>query len=148
MLVLVTLTATLILVVVCVMLHYEALELIQRAGAWLHRRSPWHRWHLSMLVCGLLAAHALEAVLFGFAYWWMVGDNDYGRIVGAQTSGIAECIYFSFINYTSLGYGDLVPSGPLRFMAGMEALTGLALISWTASFLYLQMQRIWERRSR
>lgn len=146
--VLVTLTATLILVVVCVMLHYEALDLMRRAGTWLHLRSTWHRWHLSMLVGGLLVAHALEAVLFGFAYWWIVDGSDYGRIVGADTSGVADYIYFSFVNYTSLGYGDLVPLGPLRFMAGMEALTGLALISWTASFLYLQMQRIWERRSR
>jgi len=38
-----------------------------------------------------------------------------------------------------------VPSGPLRFMAGMEALTGLVLIGWTASFMYLQMRRVWKR---
>ncbi|HZK14381.1 MAG TPA: potassium channel family protein, partial [Desulfobaccales bacterium] len=66
---------------------------------------------------------------------------------GSQGSDFAEYTYFSLANYTSLGYGDLVPSGPLRFMAGMEALTGLVLIGWTAAFMYLEMRHIWEREN-
>jgi len=142
---LITLSVTLILVVLCVILHYEALRAMRRAGDWLHRNYAWHRWHLSMLVCGLLVAHVLEVMLFGLAYFWLLDGNGYGVIVGSQSPGLDECAYFSFANYTSLGYGDLVPSGPLRFMSGMEALTGLVLVGWTASFMYLQMQRIWER---
>lgn len=74
----------------------------------------------------------------------MIAGTAYGAIAGSQSLGFAECAYFSFSNYSSLGYGDLVPSGPLRFMAGMEALTGLVLIGWTASFMYSQMPRVWE----
>jgi hypothetical protein len=48
--------------------------------------------------------------------------------------------------YTSLGIGDIVPVGNLRFLAGLETLTGLVLITWTASFMYIEMQRFWERR--
>lgn len=142
---LITLSITLVLVIVCIMLHYEAMRIMQRAGAWLHRNSAWHRWHLSILVCGLLIAHVFEVMLFGLTYCVLMDGNAYGSIVGSPSPGLAECIYFSFSNYTSLGYGDLTPSGPLRFMAGMEALTGLVLITWTASFIYLQMQRVWER---
>ncbi|MCC6208303.1 MAG: two pore domain potassium channel family protein [Gammaproteobacteria bacterium] len=70
-------------------------------------------------------------------------EQQYGAaIVGSQPPGLAECTYFSFSNHSSLGYGDLVLSGPFRFMAGMEALTGLVLIGWTASFMYLHMRRI------
>tara|TARA_R110001583_G_scaffold43281_1_gene137618 strand:+ start:3184 stop:3576 length:393 start_codon:yes stop_codon:yes gene_type:complete len=127
------------------MLHYEAMRLMRRAGNWLHRNDAWHRWHLSILVCGLLVAHVFEVVLFGWVYYWLIDGNGYGTVVGSQAADFADCIYFSFANYTSLGYGDLVPSGPLRFMAGMEALTGLVLIGWTASFMFLQMQRVWER---
>lgn len=84
-------------------------------------------------------------MLFGLTYCELIDGNAYGAIVGSQSPGLAECTYFSFSNYTTLGYGDLVPSGPLRFMAGMEGLTGLVLITWTASFMYLQMRRVWER---
>ena len=34
---LVTLSATLMLVILCVMLHYEAMRLLRRAGIWLYR---------------------------------------------------------------------------------------------------------------
>jgi len=142
---LITLSVTLLLVILCVILHYEAMSVMGRAGDWLHRNDAWHRWHLSILVCGLLVAHVLEVMLFGLAYCWLIDGDGYGAIVGSRSPGLAECTYFSFANYTSLGYGDLVPAGPLRFMAGMEALTGLVLIGWTASFMYLQMRRIWER---
>lgn len=131
--------------ILCVILQYGAMRVMQRAGDGLHRNNAWHRWHLSILVCGLLLAHVLEVMLFGLTYCGLIDGNTYGSIIGSQSPGLAECTYFSFSNYTTLGYGDLVPSGPLRFMAGVESLTGLVLIAWTASFMYLQMRRIWER---
>lgn len=142
---LITLSVTLVLVIFCVILHYEAMRVMRRAGNWFHRNDDRHRWHLSFLILGLLVAHVLEVMLFGLAYCRLIDGNGYGAIVGSQSPGLAECTYFSFANYSSLGYGDLVPSGPLRFMAGMEALTGLVLIGWTASFMYLQMRHIWKR---
>lgn len=117
---------------------------MRHTGDCLHQNDSWHRWHLSVLICGLLIAHVLEVMLFGLAYYWLNAVAAYGTILGSLAPSFAECIYFSFASYTSLGYGDLVPSGSLRFMAGMEALTGLVLIGWTASFMYLQMRRIWE----
>ena len=51
-------------------------------------------------------------------------------------------IYYSFVTLTTLGYGDIIPIGHIRFTAGSEALTGLVLIAWTASFTYLQMQKL------
>ena len=46
----------------------------------------------------------------------------------------------------TVGFGDIVPTGPLRLLAGMEALTGFVLITWTASFLYLEMNRLWRQQ--
>jgi hypothetical protein len=34
----------------------------------------------------------------------------------------------------------------LRHLTGIEALTGLVLITWSASFLFLEMQRYWPTR--
>ena len=45
--------------------------------------------------------------------------------------------------FSSLGYGDVIPQGALRALAGFEALNGLLLIGWTASFLFVEMQRFW-----
>lgn len=75
-------------------------------------------------MCGLLIARVLEVMLFGWAYCGLINGNGYGALVGGHAADIAECTDFSCANYTSLGYGDLVPLGPLRLMAGMEALTG------------------------
>ena len=45
--------------------------------------------------------------------------------------------------YTTVGFGDLVPTDEMRVLTSAEALAGLALITWSASFTYLQMQRLW-----
>jgi hypothetical protein len=41
----------------------------------------------------------------------------------------------------------VTPYGSVRLLAGVEALNGLLLIAWSASFLYLEMERYWKRRS-
>jgi uncharacterized membrane protein len=38
-----------------------------------------------------------------------------------------------------------VPVGAIRILAGVEALTGLVLVAWSASFAFLQMQRHWKQ---
>jgi len=34
--------------------------------------------------------------------------------------------------------------GALRYLTGIESLAGLLLITWSASFLYIEMVRYWE----
>ncbi len=43
-----------------------------------------------------------------------------------------------------MGFGDIVPTGPLRFVCGVEALNGLLLIGWSASFTYVFMEHFWK----
>jgi hypothetical protein len=57
---------------------------------------------------------------------------------GVETHGAHECLYFSVVTWTTLGYGDFVPSTELRSYAAEEAFTGyvaialflVGLISW------------------
>jgi hypothetical protein len=65
---------------------------------------------------------------------------------GNFDGSLIDCSYFSFTTYTTLGFGDIQPIGDLRFLIGMESLTGLVLITWTASFLFLEMNRYWKAR--
>ena len=62
---------------------------------------------------------------------------------GPAGRSLASCLYFSAETYTSLGFGDLTPVGPLRMIAGVEALNGLLLIGWSASYAYIAMERFW-----
>lgn len=68
-----------------------------------------------------------------------------GSLLGGDKS-ILTYAYFSTTTYTTLGYGDIIPTGPLRFLASVEALTGFLLVTWSASFTYLEMQRFWRDR--
>ncbi len=72
--------------------------------------------------------------------------SDYwGHLSGNYDGSLMDSVYFSFTTYTTLGFGDITPFGHLRHLVGIEALTGLVLITWSASFLFIEMQRLWNR---
>jgi hypothetical protein len=58
---------------------------------------------------------------------------------------LLDQVYYSAVVYTTLGFGDVVPGGAIRFLTGVESVTGLVLITWSASFTFLEMQRYWGR---
>jgi len=69
-------------------------------------------------------------LLSGFAYWLgaLIGKHgliEEGRPVGADLSGFASALYFSFVTATSIGYGDIVPVGGARVIAVAEAIAAL-----------------------
>lgn len=136
------LLANVLLTAAAVWVHYEALHLMADRMMQLTQR---RRIHLLMSVFGALFAHVIEIALYGIGFYLLAKSGDLGTLIGANGSSLSDCFYFSISNYTSLGMGDIQPEGPLRFVAGLEALTGLVLITWTASFLFLEMQKIWNR---
>ena len=129
-----------------VAIHYEAL-------AWISLRLPEidvnHRVRILIGLVGCLLAHIVEVCIFAFAYHVLIKFEKFGNIEvfgdihGNFNPSLLDCVYFSLVNYTSLGYGDIVPVGPLQFLAGIEALIGLVLIAWTASFMFFLMQKNW-----
>ena len=95
------------------------------------------------MIAAAFVAHTIEVWIYGLAYAFTAGRWGLGRLGGEFEGTFAEYIYFSSHTYTSLGLGDVWPLGPLRLIAGVEALNGLILIGWTASFTFLAMQRFW-----
>lgn len=140
MLILAATGVNVVVIVLAVLIHYECL-------VWLSQHMPKHlakpRFRLVFGVLGALMAHSIEVWLFALAYYLMLHFGDWGQFTGAFDGSIWDCVYFSYTSYTTLGYGDISPHGMLRYLAGVESLTGLVLITWTASFLYSQMQRHW-----
>jgi len=130
-----------ILVAVAVLVHYEALSQLSTIIPQLPIRP---RMRVLVGVFGTLVAHVVEMWIFAFGYYFMVHSEGFGSLRGAFDNSLLDCSYFSFVTYTSLGFGDIEPLGNLRFLTGLEALTGLVLITWTASFMFIEMQKLWK----
>ena len=96
-------------------------------------------------MAGAMLAHTIEIWVFALAYYLMINYLGWGSMVGNLEGGIQDYFYYSFTSYTTLGFGDIIPIGDIRYLTGVESLTGLVLITWTASFLYLEMDSQWNR---
>lgn len=126
-----------------VVIHYEFLYQFTVIMPRLRVR---YRFRILLGVFAALAAHILEVLLFGLAYFLMDRHGRWGALQGNFEHTLFDCVYFSFTAYTTLGLGDIEPTGILRFLVGLESLAGFVLITWTASFLYLEMSRYWSSR--
>jgi hypothetical protein len=136
-------TLTAALVVTVVLIHYEVLLAASRLGR--HLSPP--RRRILVVIGAAFLAHLVEIALFAAGYYVMdMLPGIFGTIEGLKDGDPVEYLYFSMTMYTTLGIGDLSPSGALRIPAGIESLIGLVLITWTASFSYLVMERYWSDR--
>ena len=137
---LVVLLSAIVVIGICVAVHYEALRLL--SGIIRHYRVP--RRGLIVAVLGLLAVHTIEIWFFGGVYMFLDQWPTLGTITGGPANmAFMDYVYYSSSVYTTLGFGDLVPVGPVQILTGSEALAGLSLITWSASFTFLEMQRLW-----
>jgi rhodanese-related sulfurtransferase len=71
-------------------------------------------------------------LLCGVGYWLSAlagkhGLVESGSAVGADLNGLASAIYFSFVTATSVGYGDIIPTGIARIIAVAEAVSALLI---------------------
>ena len=96
------------------------------------------------IVSLLFVTHLLQIGLFAGGFWIAATFFQIGGFEGAAMAYPLDYLYFSAVIYTSLGIGDIVPVGHLRFLVGVEALNGLLLIAWSASFLFATMNRLWD----
>ena len=131
-----------IVVVICVLIHYEGLRFLSDK---LLQFEDHHRRRIVVLILSLLALHIIEIWVFGFAYYFLLSFEELGALVGVDKVTIFDSIYFSATVYTTLGFGDITPQGPIRTLTGTEGITGLTIITWSASFAYLEMARTWNK---
>lgn len=143
---LLTALVTLAVTGLVVLVHYEGLRLLARitAGRTLRR----HRSALLAIMAALLALHVLEIVCYGLAYWWMQVLPDAGFVRGQPKMSLFDGIYLSAMAYSTASFGELSPLGALRVTVGMEAIAGLMMIAWSASFTYMAMTTLWPERQR
>jgi Ion channel len=131
--------ATMAAVCGSVLLHYEGLLFTSRR---LPPLGVVHRAKVLYGIASVLFLHVLEIWIFGLTLWLLLQWPACGSL-GPQAQHLLDIIYFSAVTFTTVGFGDLAPIGPIRFLSGTEALTGFVLITWSASFTYLGMERFW-----
>ena len=73
----------------------------------------------------LMAAHLAEVLVWALAY----------AIVGVAPEG-TDLIYFSFVNYTTLGYGDVTPTERWHLLGPMTAMNGVLLFGWSTAVIF------------
>ena len=71
------------------------------------------------------------AVGCGLLYWLsgFFGTSllQNGKPLGHDLNSLMAAIYFSFVTATSVGYGDVLPAGPIRVLAVAEGAMGLLM---------------------
>jgi hypothetical protein len=136
--------ATALTVALVVLVHYEGL--VWLSARMQHKAAGAQRSKVLIGIYVLLAMHVTEIWIFGIVIRLLLNVPEAGQVVGMQGPNLMDAVYLSAITFTTVGFGDLVPVGALRFITGTEALTGLMLITWSASFTYIEMEKYWRGR--
>ena len=137
---LVALQVSLVLVLTVVLIHYEVLRY---TSLLLPRLTIRPRPRILAVILAAFLAHGVEVWLYAIVYYLLADDAGIGHFGGTFQNHFSDFLYFSTSSYTSLGYGDIYPTGDLRLVAGIEAIVGLMMIGWSASFTYLAMEKFW-----
>ncbi|MCC8936816.1 MULTISPECIES: potassium channel family protein [Bradyrhizobium] len=85
----------------------------------------------------LMLAHTLEIVVWSLAYF----------VCSAAPAG-SDLLYFAFVNYTTLGYGDVVPVKKWQLIGPMAAMNGILMFGWSTAVLFEVLQKTIERQAR
>ncbi len=136
-----TILIALVLLAISILVHYEVLRFTSvRLGNL--EISP--RLRIVIILVAALASHLAHVLLYAVTFLLIEQRTSFGTIDGPAGHAFSDAFYFSISSYTTLGFGDLYPTGALRVLSGIEALNGLVMVGWTASMTYLSMERFWQ----
>jgi hypothetical protein len=78
----------------------------------------------------LMTAHTGEVMVWSLAY----------LMVGAVPPG-GSIVYFAFVNYTTLGYGDITPVKEWQLLGPMTAMNGVLMFGWSTAVIFEVLRR-------
>ena len=136
-------TATILTVcttIATIIIHFETISLLER---YKDRFLGGPRTKVIAGMFVLFAAHALEIWLFAAAIFIAIEGLQLGGLNGAFNGDWADYLYISVVTYASVGYGDIQPTENIRTICGFEALTGIMMMAWSASYAVYNLQDRW-----
>jgi polyferredoxin len=105
---------------------------------WEYRRlNAWIPAVMIATVGILMVAHVVEVFAWSLAY----------AVLDAAPAG-ADVLYFAFVNYTTLGYGDVVPVERWRLLGPMAAMNGVLLFGWSTAVIFEVLRQAMRMRDR
>jgi hypothetical protein len=113
-------------------LRFVVARYLTEDGAWGGRSSM---VAITSTVIVLISLHALQITVWATAYRALVPTG--------ELATFEEALYFSFVTFTTLGYGDITLSEGWRLLSGIQALNGILLVGWTTALLFAIVQRTW-----
>ena len=130
--------------VLCFVMHYLACRMTYRRFILGDVKEP--NGVLYAMLC-LSGMHIGQMTMWGIAMY--VGDNwlHFGEITGETEGAFIDYLNFSMATYTSLGLGDITPTGWLKVLTGLEALVGLLCIGWSVSMFVGKMGTFLEEKT-
>jgi hypothetical protein len=94
----------------------------------------------NFILLELVAALVLLTHLVNIALWaalfWLCGEF----------AGFEAAYYHSAVNYSSLGYGDIVMSARWRLLGPLEAIDGIVMFGFSTALVFALMMRLIDRR--
>ena len=115
------------------LVRYLANTFLDRTGHWGSKRVL---TALMLAALVLVFLHTLEIMVWAGVYKLLV---PVGELASFETA-----VYFSFVSFTTLGYGDITLSEGYRLLSGIQALNGILLVGWSTALMFAVVQKTWE----
>lgn len=91
-------------------------------------------WQMALSVSLLTLLHGAQCTIWAAAFYFNPNiDNLYS---------FQEALYFSFITFTTVGYGDVVIDSEWKILAGLEAINGIMMVGWSTALMFSYLQII------
>ena len=95
---------------------------------------------IDLSIVGLTISIELAAHLIEIAIWAVL------FVVCGEFSQFASAYYHSAVNYTTLGYGDVIMTPAWRMLGPLEAANGMLMFGVSTAIIFAVMQRLVEAR--
>ena len=86
------------------------------------------------IVAVLMTTHTTEVMVWASAY----------ALVDAMPKNV-QLVYFAFVNYATLGYGDMVPVDRWKLLGPLTAMNGALLLGWSTAIIFEVVRQTMDR---
>ena len=118
-----------------IVIHALVMALVVRVAQGVAAKSMLAPWLLLIAVMigtvsVLMTAHFFEVMVWALAY----------AIFDVAPPG-TDMMYFAFVNYTTLGYGDITPVERWQLLGPITAMNGILLFGWSTAVIFDVLRR-------
>ncbi len=123
-----------------VVLHALALDIIIRNTGKieikaLHTRyKSWKPFVIAGVVLAIFFAHVIEIWIWAALYYFISAFNDFEL-----------ALYFSTTAFTTVGFGDVMPTHEWRLLGAIEGANGFMLFGWSTAFTFEILSQLYRK---